>query len=175
MDDQLSFSDNKSDVCKKASRMVGVLRRLRKMIGCEAKLQLYRTAILPHLTYCHIVWHFCKQSDRRKLERVQERALRVVFNSKTESYEELLNRASLPSLYNRWLQDIAIVMFKVKNGIAPNYISDLFNSSSKGYSLRNADFNLPRFSTVRYGKHSLRYFGPWLWSRWMQQIEIERL
>ena len=111
------------------------------------------------------MWHFCKQSDRRKLERVQERALRVVCNSKTESSEELLNRASLPSLYDRRLQDIAIVMFKVKNGIAPNYISDLFNSSSKGYSLRSADFNLPRFSTVRYGKHSLRYFGPWLWSR----------
>ena len=117
MDDQRPFSDHISDVCKKASRMVGVLRRLRKMIGCEAKLQLYRTAILPHLTYCHIVRHFCKQSDRRKLERVQERALRVVFNTKTESYEELLNRASLPSLYIRRLQDIAIVMFKVKNEI----------------------------------------------------------
>ena len=43
--------------------MVGVLRRLRKMTGCKAKLQLYRTAILPHLTYCHIVRHFCKQTD----------------------------------------------------------------------------------------------------------------
>ena len=46
-----------------ASKKVGVLVRLRNMIPREAKLQLYKSAILPNLTYCHIVWHFCKASD----------------------------------------------------------------------------------------------------------------
>ena len=36
---------------------------------------------------------------------------------------------------------------------------------NKVYSLRNADFDIPRYSTVRYGKHSIRYLGPYLWSR----------
>ena len=31
--------------------------------------------------------------------------------------------------------------------------------------LRNADFVLPRFKTVTYGKHSLRFLGPQLWSK----------
>jgi len=35
----------------------------------------------------------------------------------------------------------------------------------KRYNLRNADFNIPRFRTVHYGKHSLRYFGPHLWNK----------
>ena len=74
LDDELSFSAHISDMCKKASKKVGVLVRLRNMIPREAKLQLYKSAILPNLTYCHIVWHFCKASDARKLERVQERA-----------------------------------------------------------------------------------------------------
>ena len=26
------------------------------------------------------------------------------------------------------------------------------------------DFQLPRFNSVRYGKHSIRYFGPYVWS-----------
>ena len=50
------------------------------MIPREAKLQLYQSAILPDLTYCHIVWHFCKASNARKLGRVQEWALRAVYN-----------------------------------------------------------------------------------------------
>ena len=29
----------------------------------------------------------------------------------------------------------------------------------------NADFVLPRFKTVTYGKHSLRFLGPQLWSK----------
>jgi len=33
------------------------------------------------------------------------------------------------------------------------------------YNLRNADFVLPRFKTVSYGKHSLRFLGPQLWAK----------
>ena len=97
---------NLSDICKMASRKVDVLVRLRNMITREAKLQLYKSAILPNLTHCHIVWHFCKASDARKLERVQERALRAVNNDRNATYEELLEKGRLSSLENRRLQDI---------------------------------------------------------------------
>ena len=33
------------------------------------------------------------------------------------------------------------------------------------YNLRNADFVLPRFKTVSYEKHSLRFLGPRLWAK----------
>ena len=35
----------------------------------------------------------------------------------------------------------------------------------KRYNLRNADFVLPRFQTVSYGKHSLRFLGAQLWAK----------
>ena len=57
-------------------------------------------------------------------------------------------------------------MFKVKNGLVPSYIREIFDSAApKGYNLRNTDFNIPRYNSVHYGKHSLRYFGPYLWSK----------
>ena len=61
-------------------------------------------------------------------------------------------------------------MFKVKNKLTVNQIADIFNINeedinSKRYNLRNADFVLPRFKTVTYGKHSLRFLGPQLWSK----------
>ena len=31
---------------------------------------------------------------------------------------------------------------------------------SSTYNLRAADFHIPRFNTVAYGRHSLRYIGP---------------
>ena len=30
---------------------------------------------------------------------------------------------------------------------------------------RNSDFTIPRFRTVAYGKHSLTYLGPVIWSK----------
>ena len=40
LDDEHSFSSHMSDICKKTSKKVGVLVRLRNMIPMEAKLQL---------------------------------------------------------------------------------------------------------------------------------------
>ena len=153
LDENLNFKDHLRSVSKKVAGMIGVLRRLKNLIPVNAKLLLYKSAIMPHLTYCHLVWHFCTASDNRKLERLQERALRLVYNTTAESYDALLKRAKLTTLQNRRLQDILILMFKVKNKLTTNEIANIFNindenTNNKGYNLRNADFVLPRFKSV---------------------------
>ena len=107
LDNQLSFSSHVSNVCRKASCQTGVLLRLRNFIPTSAKLHIVKFAILPHLTYCQTVWHFCRSSDARKLERIQERALRAVYCDNKSTYEELLQRAKLRTLHTRQLQAIA--------------------------------------------------------------------
>ena len=74
-------------------------------------------------------------------------------------------------LYNRRLQDIAIYMYKVKSRLAPKSLMDIFNLKQSTYALRSSDFNLPRFNAIRYGKHSLRCFGPMLWSKLSDSIK----
>ena len=32
-------------------------------------------------------------------------------------------------------------------------------------NLREADFSIPRYETVTYGKHSIRYLGPRPWTK----------
>ena len=44
-------------------------------------------------------------------------------------------------------------------------ITNIFKPRDSCYSLRNSDFLLPRFNTVSFGQHSLRYLGPILWSK----------
>ena len=56
-------------------------------------------------------------------------------------------------------------MYKVKKGLAPSYIAELFIVTNSQYHLRNSDFVIPRFGTVTYGKHSLTYLGPVIWSK----------
>ena len=120
---------------------------------------------MPYLTYCHLIWHFCKASDTRKVERIQEWALRIVYNSHSETYMNLLDRAKLPSLLNGRLQDIVILMYKVNYRLVPDFICDIFSIKSCRYNFRNQNFDVPRFNSVLYGKHSLRYLGPFLWNK----------
>ena len=125
-----------------------MLMRLRNIIPYSVKPQLYKSAILPHLTYCDIVWHFCKTADRRKLQRIQERALRTIFKSKVYRYSALLNRAFLSTLYERRLQSIAKLMFKVKNALMLLYITEIFQYTYKGKLKRQLSPKYFKFVTV---------------------------
>ena len=92
--------------------------RLKNLIPTEAKLQLYKAAILPRLTYCHLTWHFCKASDRRNLSVYKKKDLKQFLKTNfLASYEKLLAKADMPSLYNRRLQDIAVFMYMIKHKI----------------------------------------------------------
>ena len=104
MDRQLRFHDHISIIYKKSSQRVGLLLRLRNLLPTGTKLQLFKAAILRYLTYCHLVWHFCRATESRKLEQVQERALRAIYCDRSSSYEKLLNMATLCTRRNRRLQ-----------------------------------------------------------------------
>ena len=108
---------------------------------------------------------FCRSNDARKLERLQERGLRAVYRDRSASYSRLLQRARLPTLMNRRLQNICTLMYKVKHKFCPTYICNIFNTHNSSYSFRQSDFSIPRYNSVIYGKHSLRYLGPNLWSK----------
>ena len=58
-----------------------------------------------------------------------------------------------------------MLMFKVKYGLPPRIVNELFNQKNTSYSLRNSDFDIPTFNSINYEKHSLRYQGPRMWSK----------
>ena len=125
--------------------------RLRNLIPTTAKIRVYKAFIMPQLVYCQTVWHFCKASDTRKIERLQERALRAIYCNRNSSYKTLLTRAKLSTLLNRRLQEIAIIMYKVKNNLCPSYIRDISQNNNCKYNLRNSDvFTIPRINTTTY-------------------------
>ena len=98
--------------------------------------------------------------------------MRAIYCDRTSTYEALLEKARLPTLCNRRLQDMAIFMYKVKANLVPSYIFDLFSCHMSRYNLRNTeDFSLPRYNTVTYGRHSLRYMGPYIWSKLHKKLK----
>ena len=90
------------------------------------------------------------------------------FADRTATDEERLNKASLPSLANKGLQEILILMYKVNHSLAPEHISNMFYKQDK-HNLPS-DLPVPRYGTVKYGKHSIRYVGPYFGGKISQDI-----
>lgn len=121
VDSDLNFSKHIAHLCRKASRQISILSRLKNLVPVLAKLTLFKSAILPLLMYCQKLWHFTRISDKRKLERIQEMALREIYPDKASSYKDLLKRANLDTLNERRLKDILFLMYKVKQQMVPGY------------------------------------------------------
>ena len=63
-----------------------------------------------YFTYCSAIWLNCNEADNQKLERLNTRALRCVYNKRVPSYD---NNYHGLTLSNRRLREIAILILKL--------------------------------------------------------------
>ena len=80
-----------------------------------------------------------------------------------------MQKRRLSRLENRRLQDILILMYKVKNSLAPEHVCKIFSQQDKHYNLRS-DLPVPSYNSVKYGRHSIRFLGPHIWGKISQEL-----
>ena len=95
--------------------------------------------VRPHLEYCVKVWSPYFEKDKTKLENVQKRALRMITNLRSKTYEERLAEVNLFSLKKRRLRGDLIEVFKIFKGFSKweNHITLANrNYNTRGHSLK---------------------------------------
>ena len=83
----------------------------------------------------------------------------MVYNNYTSSFEELLREDQSLSVHNRNIHCLATEMYKVKNGLSPPFMNEIFE-----YNEKREKFYLPYARTTKMGQGSLRVFGPIVWN-----------
>ena len=70
---------------------------------------------------------FHSKKMHSRINKLHERALRVVYkNDDNLTFEELLVKDKSFSVHDINLQKLALVMYKVKNGLYPRPVQDIF-------------------------------------------------
>ncbi len=164
IDDKLTFNEHIVYICRKAGRQLNVLRRLSYILVEDTRMIIYKSFILSHFNFCPLVWHFCGITNSRKLEKIQERALRFVFRDYEATYDMLLEKAKLVTIYLLRLQKIATEVYKAINGLGPKYIQELFSEKNVEYETRKNMLKQPKFNNITYGLNSISYKGAKLWN-----------
>ena len=99
LDDKLNFDEHISTLCLRAAQQINAFYRISPMLSNSGKLKVYDAFILSNFNYCPIVWHNCGLLNTRKVEKMNKRALKVVFGDRTSSYKDLLSKSDRPMLY----------------------------------------------------------------------------
>ena len=165
LDAKLSFDPYISDVVRRVSRQINILRRIFKFLDEPGRINVYRSFISANFNYCPVVWMFCGKKNSTKLEKLQERALRFVFKDTKSSYQDLLTKGNFLSLSSYRIYFLGIEMYKSKYAKSPDYIKELHNSRTLHYGLRDGNKLIQSsYNTKKYGFRSFSYYGSKLWN-----------
>ena len=165
VDDGLKFNEHVSACCTKAARQLNALARISRYLEVPSKRLIYESFILSNFNYCPLVWHFCGKQNNGKLEKINERALRILYKNYTSSYTELLQVANSTSLLTSRLDNMTVEVFKCLKCVNPPILNDMFVTKSVSYSLRNPIRIIqPVRRTTQFGIRSVSYIGAKLWN-----------
>ena len=87
---------------------------------------LMKSFIISQFNHCPLIWMMHNRGLNNKINHIHERALRIVYNDCSSTFEDLVNKDKSVTIHQRNLQQLAIEIFKVKIGIAPKIMNEIF-------------------------------------------------
>ena len=107
---------------------------------------------------------FHSRTLNNRINRLHEKALRLVYKDDHCSFEELLNKDNAVSIHHRNLQILVTEMYQVKNNLSSTIMSNIFQENNTAYDLRNKrEFRTGNVRTVLSGTETISYRGPQIW------------
>ena len=169
-DKKLSFKKHVEDLYKKANQKLHALARLSNYIDPIKSEILMNSFIRSQFNYCPLVWMFHDRATNSKLNRIQERALRMVCKDSESGLADLKNKYGTIHQHN--LQLLMIEIFKTKNNLNPTFMKKILTERDIQYNLRNGNhLGLPKVNTTSYGIENIQYRGHHLWSSLPREIK----
>ena len=165
VDKDLNFNLHLKTLCKKVNQKISALARIASILPFQKRRIILKTFIDSQFSYCPLVWMFCSRTINNKINHIQERALRLIYQDYTTSFENLLKKDNSLTFHHRNIHQVAIEMFKVKHDMSPPFMKEMFSDNENLKGTRSGDtFARPHVYTVKKGERSLRSYGPIVWN-----------
>ena len=69
---------------------------------------------------------FFNKESTDKIEKIQERCLKLLYTNTTKTYDDLVVKTLQPSMEIKRLRTLATEIFKSLNDMNPNYMEEIF-------------------------------------------------
>ena len=168
VDNSLDWKEQIKLISSKVSNALGLLKHAKNFLPESSSKSLYFNIVEPHFRYCCSVLGCSGSSTLLELQKLQNRAARILTNSAFDA-------PSSPIIKNLgWMKIADLIsfesnqlVFKSLKNQAPQYICNLFqrNSDCSSRDLGNTatDLSLPMYTSSN-GQKSFSYRGAMLFN-----------
>ena len=174
LDSKLLWKQHISQISLTISRNIGIMSKLRYKLPTSAMLILYNTLILPHLTYCIIVWGCAGKTLLDRLFFLQKRSMRIItYSSYTAHTSPLFSKLGVLKLGDIYILQVLLFVYNCRHPpceskLCSFYYRFKFSFYNSNYSTRfsNRMLHIPYFRT-EIRRHSITCIGAILFNKYL--------
>ena len=173
LDPSLSLTDHVHKVYKKASRRLGLLRRIRPILTIltiHAALDLYKAMVQPVMTYCSTTFLSVSETNGKKFERLEKRAAKIILGARYQQQDRVFR--SFANMQNIQCADF---VFRCLNKTAPDVFHDHFEKidHQKATSANGLNLKIPKVKTES-AKRGFYFSGVKIYNALPSHLKTER-
>ena len=148
-------------LCRKACYKLHTLSRVSKYATLNKRRLLTKSFIISPFNYCPLIWMIHNRGLNNKINHIHERVLRILYHDYSSSFQDLPDKYKSVTIHQRNLEQLATEIFKVKIGIAPIVINEIFTfDESNNYNLRSGmHISSVNMHSTQYGTESIGNLG----------------
>ena len=145
IDRDLKFKNHVLKHFRKANQKLRALSKIAKLLSFNKRRTLFKAFV--QFKYCLIVWMFHSRRTSNKINKLHERALRIVYDDMDKSF----------CIDHQNIQRLLIEICKALHNVSANSLKELFVKREITISLRSKPgLVIPSVNSVLKGKNSLK-------------------
>ena len=126
IDNKLFFEQHSSTLCNKASKQLNAIEKYKNSWVLRKK----KFFLIVLYTQTFIILLFGSYKSLYKIEKIQERALRLLHNDFASDCAELPKKSGKGTMEIKRLRYLALEIFKTVNNLNPCYMMDIFSETT---------------------------------------------
>ena len=142
----LKFDKNVLKLFSKANQKLSALSRMAKLLSFNKRSTIFKAFVKSQFKYCPFVWMFHSRRTNNKINKLHERALRIVYDDNVSTFDQLLAMGKSYRIHHQNIQRLLTKIYKALHGISGENLKELFVKRGSTISLRSKPELVDTFS-----------------------------
>ena len=172
MDKHMTLSAHISNVCRSASYAISKIGRIRRFIDQATAERLVHAFVTSRLDANNSLLYGLPETALKKLQRAQNSAVRLVTCiRRDQSINDARQKLHWLPIKDRIVFKLLLITYKIRHGIAPEYLAELLTERKPTRDLRSGSqslFHRPPtrdVATMYYGERAFSVAAPSMWNK----------